>query len=162
MQENKENKRNYKVVNWGAEYNIIPLQEREFVNDSIVLECKCGSTYTGKSFPKYKWDQDKEEMIKCGISIDKYYNSKNSQKHDYLTCNCGERFTNMTCIYPKEIKYLVPSIRTSDKKDLQLDYSYLEDEDKNKHWSDLPGGIQEYEDVHKERFQGQNGVIDIT
>ena len=162
MQENKEKKKNYKVNYWNKEYRITPLQENEFVNDGIVLECKCGCTYTGKWFPRYKWDEDKEEMVKCGISVVKYYGSEANWEQDYQTCECGARFTEMECIHPKPIKYVCASIRTSEKRDLELDHTYIGNEEKKKHWSDLPGGIQEHEDIHKEKFKGVNGVLDIT
>ena len=124
-----------------------------------VRECNCKNLYIGEinSFPKYKWENEKEQLELHGFTPEQFYGSVERYNQDFLTCECGCRFTDMKTIYPVSNGKVYTMFKTNGEP--QLDESYIGNEEKSKFWHDLPGKIEQHEDLHSCKINDFYGTV---
>ena len=148
----------YIISYWNHLYSIIPTDKLDYMNEDIVLECSCGNKYIVKRgfFPQNKWDKESNRNL-CKNNPITFYGTKEVMESDMQKCECDERFLDMKLLYPIYKASVAPSIRVKTEPD--LDISYVEDEEKQKRWYDLPGGMEEYKDIHHGEIPSNNNLI---
>lgn len=125
-----------RLIVWGGKITKIQENAEESISD-MVYKCNCNT---------YCVDLREAAILR---------------KTDQLVCeDCENPMISVPIIMDTTFK--APYIKTSDKQDLQLDYSYMEDDTKKKHWSDLPGGMEEHADIHHGQFNDFHTVKNMT